>query len=178
MKISVDEIPESPKEIEFSANVDELNETYAKSPAREFRFPPLIEVSGLCYRSGRQLFFHGMFHGRLESTCSRCLKDFSLPVEHKFDIVLSPKPPQASASTEELRPEDLGLSYYSGDEINLEPLVREQVLLALPTRPLCAEDCRGLCDGCGLDLNDEDCRCSRDSEDPRMAIFRSLRIDR
>jgi uncharacterized protein len=72
----------------------------------------------------------------------------------------------------------LGLSYYSGDEINLEPLVREQVLLALPTRPLCAEDCRGLCGGCGMDLNTESCRCSGDTKDPRMAIFRTLRIDR
>jgi uncharacterized protein len=179
MKIPVDEIPESPKEIEFSASVDELNETYAKSQAREFRFPPLVDVHVVCYRSGRELFFHGAFRGRIESTCSRCLKEFSLPVAHEFDIVLSPKPAQAGAATEELRPEDLGLSYYSGDEINLEPLVREQMLLALPTRPLCAEDCRGLCGGCGADLNTEECCCrSGETEDPRMAIFRTLRIDR
>jgi uncharacterized protein len=101
-----------------------------------------------------------------------------LPVEHEFDIVLTPKPSEAGASTEELRPEDLGLSYYSGDEINLDPLVREQVLLALPTRPLCAEDCRGLCGGCGADLNSEDCRCSGETKDSRTAIFRTLRIDR
>jgi uncharacterized protein len=133
----------------------------------------------VCYRSGRELFFHGAFRGRIESTCSRCLKEFSLPVAHEFEIVLSPKPAQAGAATEELRPEDLGLSYYSGDEINLEPLVREQMLLALPTRPLCAEDCRGLCGGCGADLNTEECCCrSGETEDPRMAIFRTLRIDR
>jgi uncharacterized protein len=178
MKIPIDEIPESPKVIEFSANVDELNETCAKGQAREFRFPPLIDVNVVIYRSGRQLFVRGAFNRRIESTCSRCLKDFLLPMEHEFDIVLSPKPLEVSASTEELRPEDLGLSYYSGDEINLEPLVREQMLLALPTRPLCSEDCRGLCGGCGVDLNSEDCRCSRASEDPRMAIFRTLRIDR
>jgi uncharacterized protein len=178
MKIPIDEIPESPKEIEFSASVNELNEAYAKGQAREFRFPPSVDVSVVCYRSGRELFFRGAFCGKIESTCSRCLKDFSLPVDHKFDIVLSPKPSEPGASSEELRPEDLGLSYYSGDEINLEPLVREQMLLALPTRPLCAEDCRGLCSGCGVDLNAEECRCSGDTKDPRMAIFRTLRIDR
>jgi uncharacterized protein len=178
MKIPIDEIPESPKEIEFSASINELNETYAKGQAREFRFPPAVDVDLVCYRSGRELFFRGGFRGSIDSTCSRCLKDFSLPVKHDFDIVLTPKPSEAVASTEELRPEDLGLSYYSGDEINLEPLVREQVLLALPTRSLCAEDCRGLCGGCGVDLNTEDCRCSGDAEDPRMAIFRTLRIDR
>jgi len=178
MKIPIDEIPESPREIQFPASIDELNETYAKGQPREFRFPPLVDVDVLCYRSGRELFFRGSFRGRIESTCSRCLKDFSLPVEHQFDIVLSRKTTEASASSEELRPEDLGLSYYSGDEIDLEPLVREQVILALPTRPLCAEDCRGLCGGCGADLNYEECSCSRDAEDPRMAIFRTLRIDR
>jgi uncharacterized protein len=178
MKIPIDEIPESPKEIEFSASINELNETCAKGHAREFRFPPLVDVNVICYRSGRELFFRGAFRGKIESTCSRCVKDFSLPVEHEFDIVLSPKPAEAGASTEELRREDLGLSYYSGDEINLEPLVREQVLLALPTRPLCAEECRGLCGGCGADLNIELCRCSGDAEDPRMSIFRTLRIDR
>jgi uncharacterized protein len=106
------------------------------------------------------------------------LKDFSLPVEHEFDFVLIPAPSGSAGSTEELRREELGLSYYSGDEINLAPLIREQVMLALPTRALCAEDCRGLCGGCGVDLNHEDCRCSRATEDPRMAFFRTLRIDR
>ncbi|MGH7926982.1 MAG: YceD family protein, partial [Candidatus Binatia bacterium] len=106
MKIPIDEIPESPKEIQFSASVDELNETFAKDAPREFRFPRLVDVDVVCYRSGRELFFRGSFRGRIETTCSRCLKDFSLPVGQEFDIVLCPKPLQASGSTEELRPED------------------------------------------------------------------------
>jgi uncharacterized protein len=178
MKILVDDIPESPKEIRFSESVEELNETYAKGKANEFRFPPLVDVELVCYRSGSELFFRGSFRGSIDSSCSRCLKDFSLPVEHEFDFVLIPAPSSSAGSTEELRREELGLSYYSGDEINLAPLIREQVMLALPTRALCAEDCRGLCGGCGVDLNHEDCRCSRATEDPRMAFFRTLRIDR
>ena len=178
MKVLVDDIPESPKAIEFSESIEELNEIYAKGKARDFRFPPLVDVDIVCYRSGRQLFFRGSFHGRIESSCSRCLKDFSMPVEHEFDFVLSPNAFGSNGSTEELRREELGLSYYSGDEIDLAPLIREQVMLALPTRPLCAENCRGLCGGCGVDLNYEDCRCPRAAEDPRMAFFRTLRIDR
>ena len=101
-----------------------------------------------------------------------------MPVEHEFDFVLIPAPFGSTASTEELRREELGLSYYSGDAINLAPLIREQVMLALPTRPLCADDCRGLCGGCGVDLNSQDCQCSRSAEDSRMAFFRTLRVDR
>jgi uncharacterized protein len=178
MKIPVDEIPESPKEIKFSESIAELNETFAKGKASDFRFPPLVDVDLVYYRSGRELFFRGSFSGQLEGSCSRCLKNFSMPVDHEFEFVLSPDPFGSSGATEELRREELGLSYYCGDEINLGPLIREQVILALPTRPLCGESCRGLCGGCGADLNYEDCRCSRTAEDPRMAFFRTLRINR
>jgi uncharacterized protein len=72
----------------------------------------------------------------------------------------------------------LGLSYYSTDEIDLAPLIAEQVILALPTRPLCSEDCRGLCEQCGINLNREACDCFVESGDPRMAIFRTLKVGR
>jgi uncharacterized protein len=70
------------------------------------------------------------------------------------------------------------LSYYSGDEIDVTPLIVEQVMLALPTRPLCAEDCLGLCDSCGANLNRETCDCADTGGDPRMAIFRTLKVGR
>jgi uncharacterized protein len=178
MKMLVDDISESPSEIQFFESIQDLNETFAHGQAGDFRFPPEVEVDLACYRSGRELFFHGSLRGQVDSRCARCLKDFSMPVEHNFDFVLSPVPLATSAATEELKREDLGLSYYSGDEVNLAPLIREQVMLALPTRPLCTEDCRGLCGGCGADLNHESCRCSRGADDPRMAFFRTLRIER
>ena len=74
--------------------------------------------------------------------------------------------------------EDLGLSYYSTDEIDLAPLIAEQVMLALPTRPLCSDDCRGLCASCGVNWNRETCSCSKATGDPRMAIFRTLKVGR
>jgi uncharacterized protein len=178
MKILVDDIPESPRELEFSENIEELNETFAQGKSGDFRFPPLADVDLVCYRSGRELFFHGSFRAQIDSVCSRCLKEFSMPVEQEFDFVLSPAPLRSAGATEELRPEELGLSYYSGDEINLGPLIREQVMLALPTRPLCAEVCRGLCGGCGADLNFEECRCAQPADDPRTAFSRKLKIDR
>jgi len=178
MKISVEEIFESPREIKFSENVGELDQTDAQGKTRDFRFPPLVDVVVVCYRSGRDLFFRGSFHGQFEGSCSRCLKDFVMPYGREFEFVLSPDPLEPSSSTEEVRREELGLSYYSGDEINLAPLINEQVLLSLPTRALCAENCQGLCGGgCGVDLNFENCRCARASEDPRMAFFRTFRID-
>ena len=178
MKIPVDEITESPKEINFSERIGELNELYQRGQFQEFEFPPLLAVYMVYYRSGRDIFFRGSFAGSLGGRCSRCLRTYSFPLSKEFDFVLSPDPSQSSRKVEELKKEDLGLSYYSSPEINLAPLLREQVMLALPIRPLCRENCRGLCGGCGVNLNDEPCACMTSTADPRMAIFRTLKVGR
>jgi uncharacterized protein len=178
MKIPVDDITQSPKEIRFSESIETLNELYADSKVREYRFPPSLDVDLSCYRAGQELFFHGRFRGTLQATCSRCLQNFSFELDKQFDSVLSPAPANPARGAEELNRDDLGLSYYSAEEIDLAPLITEQVILALPTRPLCAEDCRGLCGGCGANLNVEACVCSSSAGDPRMAIFRTLKVGR
>ena len=178
MKIPVDDIPQSPKEIKFSESIEELNGVYAKASARDFRFPPFLDVDLVYYRSGRQIFFRGSLRGLVEGCCGRCLKDYAFSLQKEFDFVLTPDPSESDRKVEALSREDLGLSTYSTDEINLAPLIREQVMLALPTRPLCEENCRGLCGGCGVNLNHETCACSASAGDLRMAIFRTLKVGR
>jgi uncharacterized protein len=58
----------------------------------------------------------------------------------------------------------------------MAPLIAEQVMLALPTRPLCSENCRGLCGKCGANLNGDACNCADVDSDPRMALFRRLKV--
>jgi len=178
MKIPIDDIPQSPKEISFSERIEDLNEIYAKGSSGDFCFPPFLHVALVYSRSGRELFFHGRFDGSIGASCSRCLKDFSFKMDCQFEFVLIPDPATSARGAEELTRGDLALSFYSTEEIDLSPLVMEQVMLALPTRPLCAEDCRGLCSRCGADLNLEACGCSATMGDPRMALFRTLKVDR
>jgi uncharacterized protein len=178
MKIPVDEIPQSPKEITFREKIDELNELYRRSDYADFDFPPYIEVNLMYYRSGSDMIFDGRFHGLFTGCCGRCLENYSFTLDKNFAFVLTPEPARSERGAEELHSAELGLSYFSGDEIDLAPLMAEQVMLALPTRPLCAEDCRGLCGGCGANFNHERCDCSVEIGDPRMAIFRTLKVDR
>lgn len=175
MKIPVDRIGESPKDIDFAESTDELNSIYGVQGHRDFRFPPSLEVNLVYYRSGQDLFFRGRLGGTVEGTCSRCLKSYFFALEKAFDFVLTPKP--LSAKSKELNRDEMGLSFYTAEEINLSPFIKEQVLLALPTRPLCAEGCRGLCMGCGVNLNEESCLCATSEGDPRMAFFRTLKLD-
>ena len=178
MKIPVDDITESAREVRFFENIGGLNALYKNSQCRDFGFPPFLEVDLVYYRSGQEVFFKGSFVGTLEGTCSRCLRNYSFSLGKDFDFVLSSDPSEQGGKVGELDREDLGLSYYSTEEIDLAPLIKEQVMLALPTRPQCHENCRGLCSSCGIDLNQETCACSSSAADPRMAIFRTLKVGR
>jgi len=178
MKIAVDEIPRSPKEIDFSENVEELNQIYSRESNQDFCFRPVLDVHLVYYRSGSEIFFNGNFSGTFKGRCGRCLEEFGFSLDKEFEFILIPAPKRSSHRAEELHRGDLGLSYYSTEEINLAPLIAEQVMLALPTRPLCVENCRGLCGSCGANLNSERCICSNVGGDPRMAPFRSLKIGR
>lgn len=174
MKIRVDEITQSPRDIRFSESSEELNLIYSEGQIRDFHFPPFLGVELVCYRSGRELFFQGSFGGTIEGCCGRCLSSYSFPIERRLDFVLTPD--SFVAETKELNRDDTGLSFYTGDEIDLSPFIREQVLLALPMRPLCRDGCRGLCMGCGVNLNDGPCLCTSSRGDPRMALFRTLKL--
>ena len=178
MKIAVDEIPQTPKEIDFSESVEELNHIYSRESNRDFGFPPSLDVHLVYYRSGAELFFSGRLRGPLTGRCGRCLEEFGFALDKHFDFVLIPESKKSGHGAEELRRDDLGLSYYSSDEIDLALLIAEQVMLALPTRPLCGAGCRGLCSGCGANLNDAGCNCSQARGDPRMALFRTLKVGR
>jgi len=178
MKISVDEIPQSPKEIDFSESVEELNQLFSRERSRDFGFPPTIDVHLVYYRSGPEVFFSGSFRGNCTGLCGRCLEEFGFTLDHEFGLILTPGPKKSAHRVLELHRDDLGLSYYSSDEIELAPLIAEQVLLALPTRPLCSENCRGLCGGCGVNLNRDACICANSGSDPRTALFRTLKVGR
>jgi uncharacterized protein len=173
MKLLISQITETPKELDFGERAEELNRLYG-GEGKDFRFPQPLDVHTEYYRSGADLFFQGRIAGTIEGHCGRCLKIYSFPLEKEFDFVLAPD--TTSPKNKELSAGELGLSFYRGDEVNLEPLIREQVLLALPTRPLCDENCRGLCPNCGVDLNERDCRCHSSQSDPRMAIFRDMKV--
>lgn len=178
MKISVDEIPLTPKEIDFSESVEELNHIYSRESNRDFGFPSALDVHLVYYRSGGELFFSGRLRSQVTGRCGRCLEEFGFALDQQFEFMLTPQTKKTGHGAEELHRDDLSLSFYSSDEIDLAPLIAEQVILALPTRPLCGEECRGLCSSCGANLNNDPCDCANVGGDPRMALFRTLKVGR
>jgi uncharacterized protein len=150
--------------------------------------PPEVEMPGDAYRivAPVQVGFDihkdkdtfrlvGTVRTELELACSRCLEPFRLPVSLAFDERYLP---QAEASAEEeieVTEEDLGTSFYRDEQIDLNELLREQFYLVLPMKPLCREDCRGLCPHCGTNLGTGTCECAAVWEDPRLAPLKQLK---
>jgi len=110
-------------------------------------------------KHGRDILVRGRVQGHLQLACSRCLEDFDAPVEGDFDLLLVPRPGQVSGEVEELSAADLDVDYYAREVLDLEAIIREQIILLVPLKPLCREDCQGICPRCGAVLNLEACTC-------------------
>jgi uncharacterized protein len=97
-----------------------------------------------------------------------------MPVDAEFDLRYQPHALNAGEGEREIEEDDLTTAFYENDEIDLGQLMREQFYLALPMKPLCREDCKGLCAQCGTNLNTGTCDCSPVWEDPRLAALKNL----
>lgn len=142
---------------------------------------------------GGGCMIRGEMKGLLTTPCDRCARDASVVLDHSFDEYedLPPEEPEhgqgkrSKSSKEperEPREDDLErtLLRRNGEvvELDVAGLIWEQFVLFAPAKPLCREDCAGLCPECGADLNTAPCECDRDDLDPRMAVLRGLKIDR
>jgi len=134
------------------------------------------DVRGGATRKGEQVRLRGEIKTEVELLCDRCAAPERAPLAVEFDTSFIPQEVEAvKAENVELAAEDLLLSAYEGGAVDLDELVREQILLALPSRHLCREDCKGLCQKCGADLNAGQCSCEQGEVDPRWAALADLK---
>jgi DUF177 domain-containing protein len=112
-------------------------------------------------------------HGRAELTvpCGRCL----VPADEYVDEPRGEKDQITGPVAGSFDPGQAEEDVYKGKVIDLDPIVREQLLLAVPTYPVCKDDCKGLCPVCGANLNDRECGCDRHVPDPRWAGLKNVK---
>lgn len=132
------------------------------------------------YADGTHVFASGMFSGVVTVACSRCVGPVSIPIEESLHVTFMPqaelpRDDDAGADGAEVTAEDIDVFPFDGDHIDLEPLLREQFILAIPYAPLCRQDCLGLCPQCGVDRNAARCDCER-PVDPRLEGLKSLKL--
>ena len=93
------------------------------------------------------------YEGDFELLCARCVEPVATPLGGNFDLLFRPQAADADAGERSITPDETEIGYYEESGLSLEDVVREQVLLSLPSRTLCKEDCKGLCPRCGQNLN-------------------------
>jgi DUF177 domain-containing protein len=109
-------------------------------------------------------------------TCSRCLSEFTGPLTSGFTIFYTRSDDGQPEDEVELGEEDLVSVTYSGDEIDFTGEIAEQILLGLPYKPLCSDDCKGLCVTCGADLNTAACRCSETNVSMAFSPLKGFKV--
>jgi uncharacterized protein len=118
----------------------------------------------------------GSFSTTLQVSCARCLEPVIQPAARDFDLLYRPEGVDAGRDEISVTQAEAEIGYYTGQGLLLEDFLREQVLLALPLKTVCREDCKGLCPHCGKNLNAESCSCKVEPEDPRWDALKSFKV--
>lgn len=132
-------------------------------------------VKGKVRLSGDQVFVNGHVDARAQVECDRCLKPVEAPVSADFALEYITGKEYESSAVAELTEAEMSVSVFDGEAIDVDEIVKEQILLAVPTRMLCREDCKGICPECGIDKNTGECRCVTNDIDPRWAALKNLK---
>ena len=131
-------------------------------------------VSGRLRREGSRVKVGGTVEAQLQLECDRCLKPIDFPVASRFKLEYVTREDYQAQQDLELTEEDLDLTVFDGEVIDVDGLVREELLLAVPTQLLCKEDCKGVCSVCGADRNVTDCFCQVQEIDSRWEGLKEL----
>jgi len=127
--------------------------------------------TGTVLKSGRRFMLHLVYSGQVKVPCDRCLEPFDYGFSGDFTRFME-NTPAGHAVVEDEEGEEMW--DFTGDSVDVDPIVADDILLNLPLRMLCQTDCAGLCKNCGQNLNTGSCACELDTVDPRMAALQEL----
>jgi len=173
--IKIKDIPDDGLELQvnqddptYRRSLSELQEGEATTPSgnASFRIDAWKE----------RIDVQGRVEVRLSQTCSRCANPFPQSLQRNFIRVFLRSPEYRNEEEVELSSAELDRDELSGDQLDLSELLHEELILALPGKPLCMADCKGICSGCGGDLNVTTCTCEP-VIDPRWAVLKAFEVD-
>ena len=145
------------------------------APESDYTLLAPVALAATATREKARVTIAGTAATTLELSCSRCLERYALPVTAHFDLRYLPAEDAPASDDEvEVADEDINTAYYRDGRIDLGELIHEQLYLALPMKPLCRDDCQGLCAVCGANRNTTPCSCEHKWTDPRLAGLKAL----
>jgi uncharacterized protein len=157
------EIPKG--EIDYDSQVKQVSVLQAEGVAR------------LLSHSLGEIEIRGSLAVTVEAPCDRCLETATVPVNKDFDLLYCPADHVKGGGEDEIEGDATEIAFYEGDRLNLNDVLREVVLLALPMRLVCSEECKGICPSCGQNRNLQQCNCQAEASDDRWSKLRALRTE-
>lgn len=167
MKIEIRQIADQGKDFHFAETAEEM-----EISAEGIKFPNPIEVDISATLSGDEIICQGEAYTEVEIECSRCLDifDYEIKANLQFVVQILDSPIEVDNESDE----DFEVISKTENFLDISSRVRDAIVLSLPLKPLCGEDCRGLCPMCGANLNDGDCDCTPDKSDERWDALKNL----
>jgi uncharacterized protein len=189
MQVSIDEIREGGLTKDETIPLELLQEVLGGDRDTGFRASAESKLHATFQKVSGGVLLHGEFQAKMHSPCKRCLVDVPVTVPVEFTLQLVPVGQVAKEAEGEEGEDDEGgadagsfglndadRETFDGKTIDLDPIVREQVLLALPMHAVCRDDCKGLCGMCGQNLNEGSCGCDRRQVDPRLLALKDIKL--
>lgn len=166
MRVSLREISEIQTTVTFDIPAERFPVLREISRRGEAAFPGLVQSRLSIQRVSGLIEVEGLVTCTARLSCARCLAEFDYPIEAEIRLAYARRSPEAAFPAEpaDIDPDEADLFSFSGEELDLAEGVQEQIVLALPIRALCREDCRGLCPRCGADWNRGPCACPQETE--------------
>lgn len=166
MKVELRQIKAESRTFHFSETAEELDIDIENA---KFPFPIEVDLNGVL--SGDEIIFLVDIKAEIEVECSRCLEIFSMPIHNRHQFVVQLVDNSTDTESDD---EDFEIIPKGQTEIDIGPRVRESIILSVPIKALCSENCRGLCPMCGVNLNEDSCDCVRDKTDERWDVLKRL----
>lgn len=144
-------------------------------PAESSGRADLVEEHHGKHKVIQDIRIKGRLATRLETNCARCLEPLTQDVKREFDLLYRPQGTDVGRDEISVTDAEAEIGYYVGEGILLDDVIREQILLAVPVKVTCRDDCKGLCPHCGKNMNQETCSCGVAEEEPRWAALKDIR---
>ena len=179
MKISIVEIKNKPIDLSATEEVGNYLNLMALQESGECRFLGPLRIQLVVAREYDHIRVHGRAETKVRLYCSRCLVEYDMEIDAPFTVFYLRAATGIVQDEEvELTEEDLVSATYEGEEIDFSPEISEQILTEIPFKPLCNEECRGLCPECGVDLNEAACGCKDQSFSIKFGALKNLKVEK
>jgi uncharacterized protein len=177
MRVHVDEIPEAGRFLQFHWGEERFQHFLPPDDPLSICFERPLHAELEIHKQPDHIRVRGLIRAEFRLVCHRCLESYPWRLEQPVDLFLLQQK-ESEDQTEEDQDkdlDDLDYEFFDGEEIDIDLLVVEQIVLALPFKALCSEECNGICPHCGANLNLEPCRCAGRQADSPFARLQAIK---